>query len=101
MEIHKKKNEKTFIVTQMISPSCFTLFNPYLRDDAARISLEKSLVTEIHKNDDMINKNFKKGDIIAYYWKDGERYIRCEIDDIQLFNYSYYYFLYALDYGKL
>lgn len=101
MEIQKENNEKTFIVTQMINPSCFNLFNPYLRDDEARISLEESLVKEIRNFDyNLSDKKHKKGDIVAYYWEDGKRYIRCEIDDIILFNYSNYYFLYALDYGK-
>ncbi|XP_070509283.1 uncharacterized protein [Chironomus tepperi] len=100
MEAGAENGEKTFIVTQMINPSYFHLFNPYLRDDEARKTLEESLVTEISNYGfSGTERKHKRGDIVAYYWEDGKRYIRCEIDDIKMFNYSYYYFLFALDYG--
>ncbi|CAG9798017.1 unnamed protein product [Chironomus riparius] len=101
MEVQAENDEKTFIVTQMINPSYFHLFNPYLRDDKARNALEENLISEIqnfgYKNS--TERKHKKGDIVAYYWEDGKRYIRCEIDDVIMFNYSYHYFLFALDYG--
>jgi hypothetical protein len=101
MEAKAESAEKTFIVTQMINPNYFHLYNPYLRDDDARNKLEEGLITEIANfgNKDP-EKKYKKGDIVAYYWQEGKRYIRCEIDDIRIFNYSNYYFLFALDYGK-
>jgi len=99
MEKEAESDEKTFIVTQMINPNYFHLYNPYLRDDEARITLENNLVAEIRNYGLKGTKIFKKGDIVAFYWEDGKRYIRCEVDDVKMFNYSKYYFLFALDYG--
>lgn len=100
MEKQAESDEKTFIVTQMINPNYFHLYNPYLRDDEARITLENNLVDEIRNYGLKGIKMLKKGDIVAFYWDDGKRYIRCEIDDIKMFSYSKFYFLFALDYGK-
>lgn len=103
MDANQEENvDETYIVTQMIHPNYFVLFDPQKRDDLNRKALEDDLESQIQLyNQFERNISYKKGDMVAFYWTEGGRFIRCEIDDVKQFNNLTYFFMFAIDYGKL
>lgn len=99
-----QNEDQTAIVTKIINPNHFYIFNPHLRNENCINEIESKL-KEI-ENEQTPNKSEfsyipKKNDCVAYYWQEGKKWIRCMIDEIKAFNYVIHYFLFALDYGKL
>ncbi|KAG5675779.1 hypothetical protein PVAND_005653 [Polypedilum vanderplanki] len=104
----QEQDKETFIITRFINPNHFYLYDPNRKDDSTLETMEKMISKQISVMKSNINfsekraqyeHKIKRGDMVAYYWREKHKYIRCEVDTIQTFGYFKTYFLFALDYG--
>lgn len=95
--------EESFVVTRLINPSHFYLFNPNQQNEERVTALEKRIFYDIqnekkHENT-TYESNIQRHDLVGFFWADREKYIRCLVDDIKMYNGLTYYFLFSIDYG--
>jgi hypothetical protein len=97
--------EKTFIVTRVINPNHFYLYDPTRSNEERVKFIEERLKMDMadvnentwHRNHDLV---FERGEVIGFHWRQQKKWIRCEMDEIIVYNRRTYYFMFALDYGE-